>query len=208
MEIAKSIDKYKYVTYAFFKWRYELALAQKLALALGFACLTGLAAQIRIHLPFTPIPITGQVFVVLLSGVILGRWYGGLSQAFYVGLGTAGIPWFAGSCSGISVMTGVTGGYLIGFVLAAIVIGWFVDNFIKFRTFTRMLLLMLLGVTIIYALGALQVSLILGTNFKETIHLAILPFILVDLLKATLAALIGSALAPKRSYNGEIDANS
>ena len=59
--------------YDVFRWRYELSIPKKLALAIGIACLTGLAAQIRILLPWSPVPVTGQTFAVLLAGVLLGR---------------------------------------------------------------------------------------------------------------------------------------
>ena len=142
MEITGYIDKYKNVRYNFFKWRYELEFVHKILLSLCFACLTGLFAQIRLFTPWTPVPITGQVFAVILAGVILGRW-GGISQIMYVGLGITGIPWFAGFNSGILYLTGPTGGYIIGFIIAAFFIGFIVDRYIQSRKFTGMLALML-----------------------------------------------------------------
>ena len=84
-----------------FSWRRGLGLAGNVMLSLCFAGLTGLAAQVRVPLPFTPVPITGQVFAVLLGGVFLGGGYGALSQILYLGMGAAGVPWLAGGGSGL-----------------------------------------------------------------------------------------------------------
>ena len=124
MEMSLYIDKYKQIRYNFFKWRYELDVAHKVVLALGFACLTGFLAQVRFYLPWTPIPITGQSFAVLLSAIILERW-SGISQVMYAGVGAAGVPWFAGWKGGIGVIAGPTGGYIIGFIIAAFFLGYF-----------------------------------------------------------------------------------
>jgi len=142
MEMSLYIDKYKQIRYNLFKWRYELDVAHKVVSALGFACLTGLLAQVRFYLPWTPIPITGQSFAVLLSAIILGRW-GGISQVMYAGIGAAGVPWFAGWKGGIGVITGPTGGYIIGFIIAAFFLGYFVDKYIQSRNFLSILGLML-----------------------------------------------------------------
>ena len=95
MEINMYIDRYKNVRLNLFKWRYELNFVYKLILALSFACLTGLLAQLRFYIPGTPVPVTGQVFGVILAGVLMGTW-GGISQVMYIGIGAAGVPWFAG----------------------------------------------------------------------------------------------------------------
>ncbi len=214
--------EYRQARYNFFKWRCESNFAYKLALAFIFAGLTGLGAQLKIYLPFTPVPITGQVFFVFLSGVMLGRWYGGTSQLLYAGLGGAGLPWFAGMNSGWAYLSGLTGGYIAGFVLAAFIIGWFVDSFVRARDFTFQLSLMLFGVVIIYALGALQFYLVLAaapalqakllTNagftalgLKEVAVMAVLPFIPGDILKAFAAVGAAMVLLPREAYNGEVD---
>ncbi len=199
------INKYKYARYRFFKWKYELPFAHKVCLSLLMACLTGMGAQMRLYLPFTPVPITGQVFFVLLSGILLGRWFGGLSQGFYVGIGAIGIPWFAGWRGGISVLMGVTGGYIIGFIVVAFLIGHLTEQYIKARTLVALLPLLIGGVCLIYLLGALQFSIIMGTGLQETFMLAVLPFIPLDLGKAVGVALVGKAIIPKEAYNGERD---
>ncbi|MCL0053110.1 biotin transporter BioY [Dehalococcoidales bacterium] len=112
MEIVTTINRAKYRA---FKWRYELSIPKKLVLALGFACLTGLVAQVKFPVPWSPVPITGQTFAVLLAGVLLGRWWGGVSMAIYAGLGFIGLPWFA-----VGGLASPTGGYIIGFSLGSL----------------------------------------------------------------------------------------
>ncbi len=200
------IHRYQRATYNFFKWRSETDYINKLVLAAGFAVFTGLLAQVRLYLPFTPVPVTGQTFAVLLTGVMLGSRYGALSQGIYAALGFAGIPWFAGWRGGIELLTGVTAGYIAGFILAATVIGWFTDRYVKSRSYGGMLLLMLLGSAIILISGATVLALIMHTNLEQTLVMGVLPFIPGDIFKATLAAGIASALAPKEAFNSEVDA--
>ncbi len=189
--------------FLYLKWHYELSLIGKCALSLLMAGVTGILAQVRIPLPFTPVPITGQLLGVLLSGAILGRFYGGLSQIFYVGLGSAGIPWFAGFKGGLPL--GPTGGYLIGFIFAALFVGWITEKFVRVRFFLPQLAVMMGGVLIIYFFGAVQFSVIMKTSLPETLKLAVLPFIGVDLLKSLMAAGISSSILPPHSYNEEVD---
>lgn len=204
-EIKNIIIRYESIKYNFFKWRFESTFANKVALAFGFACLTGLLAQIRFYLPYTPVPVTGQVFAVLLSGVILGKWYGGLSQGLYAGIGAAGLPWFNGLKGGMDVLSGVTGGYIIGFIAAALVIGWFTDRYIRCRSFIGLFSIMLLGIALIYLFGVVQLSLVLGVNTQRAIELGALPFIGVDVYKALIAAAIAAAVTPRTAYGNEID---
>lgn len=158
------------------------------------ACLTGLLAQVRIPLPFTPIPLTGQVFAVLVCGALLGAGYGTLSQAFYVGLGATGIPWFSGGAGGPGVFAGFTGGYLIGFVAAAFFLGLVTRRRTGARTLEGQLWVMLAAVGIIYAFGALHLVLTLGMSSAEAIASGVVPFVAGDLIKAVLAAGVTVAL--------------
>ncbi len=160
-------------------------------MAFLFAGLTGLAAQIRIPLPFTPVPITAQVLFVLLCGIMIGK-YAGLSQLIYVGGGAAGIPWFNNMTGGVSALSGVTGGYLVGFILAAFLIGSVVESYPAIlKRFTLLFLLMLVGVGVIYTFGIIHLAFVLGVGIKEAAILGVLPFIVGDLIKASVAALIG-----------------
>ena len=123
------------------------------ALVVGFALLTAAAAQISIPLGFTPVPITGQTFAVLLAGGALGMTRGGLSQLLYVALGAIGLPFYADGDGGWSAATGSTAGYLVGFVIAAMVIGWMAERG-QDRKVATAIPAFLVGSVIIYALGA------------------------------------------------------
>lgn len=202
----------RYVTFRFllFKLRYGLKLKYKVLASIGFAGLTGLSAQVWIPLPFTPIPITMQVFTVLLAGVLLGGVFGGLSQLVYVGLGSLGIPWFAGLKSGLP-WTFASGGYLFGFIVAAYVVGKLTDKFIRLRYFYTSLLVMFFGVLIIYSFGLTHLyfffnyALSKPLTVLETFLYGAIPFIPGDIMKAVIAALIVGVLCPKQPYNGEVD---
>lgn len=198
--------KYDSARYHFFKWRSESNTMNKIGLAIAFACLTGIFAQLRFYLPYTPVPVTGQVFAVLLSGVILGKWYGGISQGLYAGLGLIGVPWFSDGKAGLEILTGVTGGYIIGFIFASLIIGWFTDRYLKSRSFTGLFSLMVLGIAIIYAFGVIQLSMVLGVNTQKAIELGALPFIGVDLYKALIVSAIAAAIVPGKAFGNEIDA--
>jgi biotin transport system substrate-specific component len=209
MEVAARVSRAKY---DIFRWRYELSLPKKLALALGMACLIGLVAQIRIMIPWSPVPVTGQTFAVLLAGVLLGRWWGGASLAIYAGLGAAGVPWFTGWSSGLGYLAGPTCGYIIGFILAALFLGHLTDTYIRSRSFLSMLVLMLLAnFILIYVPGLLQLGLWLNlvkgepVAFTTLLGMGALPFVAGDITKAVLAAAIARAVTPKLAYNGEVD---
>lgn len=179
------ISRQRHSRFAYLRWVQNLALPQKVFLSIGMAVLTAVAAQVRIRLPFSPVPITGQVLAVLLAGAALGATCGSLSQILYVGIGAAGVPWFAAATGGSLI--GPTGGYLIGFVPAAFFVGWFTDRLGTRRLLTQ-LALMLGGLGIIYLFGAIQFAVVMHTSFQETLWLAIFPFIPLDLMKALLAA--------------------
>ncbi len=172
------------------------------------AALTGLLAQVRIPLPGNLVPITGQTFAVLLAGVLLGRWWGGISLAIYAGLGFAGLPWFTGWASGL----GATGGYIGGFILAALFLGHFTDKYIRSRSFFSMLGLMLFAnFVLIYIPGLVWLGLWLrmvqgdAATFIALLSMGVLPFIVGDVIKAVAAATIARGIIPKLAYNGEVD---
>ena len=130
----------------------------------------------------------GEHRAVLLSGAVLGMRYGGISQLMYVLLGVVGVPWFAGGASGVEYVTGATGGYLVGFVLAALFVGHLVDRDARARSLTGLVPVMILGVLIIYVVGATWLAVVLNLDPWQAIALGIAPFLLLDVVKAVLAA--------------------
>ena len=209
MQIVARVNQTKYEV---FRWRYELSVAKKLALAIGFAGLTGLLAQMRIMLPWSPVPVTGQTFAVLLAGVLMGKQWGGISLAIYAGLGAAGLPWFSSWSGGMGHLAGPTGGYIIGFILAALFLGYFTDTYIRSRSFLSMLALMLFAnFVLIYVPGLFQLGLWLrlvqgeSVAFTTLLSMGAIPFIAGDITKAVMAAAMARGMTPKQAYNGEVD---
>jgi biotin transport system substrate-specific component len=194
----------------FFHWRYNQSIINKTILAFSMACITGILAQVIIPIPWTPVPITGQTFSVLLSGVILGRYWGGISQILYVGIGILGIPWFAGFTSGYETIIGASGGYLIGFILAALFLGNFTDKHVKARGFIPMFVLMLFAnFILIYLPGLFQLGawmyFVKGTEtgIWTLLWMGVIPFLAGDLVKIGGSAALAKAITPKESFNGD-----
>lgn len=162
-----------------------------IALTIGFALLTAVAAQVRIALPFTPVPITGQTFAVLLSGAALGATWGSASQLLYVLLGAVGLPFYAGGDSGWNVVTGATGGYLIGFIVAAFVVGSLAERH-QDRTVACSIPAFLTGSLTIYAVGVpwLYYAADSITSGQAALAAGFTPFIAGDLIKVAAAGLL------------------
>jgi len=202
-------ERYKVERYNFYAWRHTLSVPKKLALALAWAGVVGLLAQAKIYLPWTPVPITCQTFGALLGGVLLGGWWGGISLAIYAAFGAAGLPWFAGWHSGIPIgPAGLpTGGYIMGFILAALLLGHFTDKYVRSRSFFIMFGLMLLAnYGMIYPLGLLQLHFCFPeASFSQLLAMGLTPFIAGDIIKAIIAAGIARGITPKEAYNGEMD---
>lgn len=206
----RAIERYRNARYSYHRWRFEAELVHKLALALTFAAITGLAAQMRLYLPFTPVPVTGQVFAVLISAVALGRFWAGLSQALYAGIGALWIPWFAPkegapifSSGGLEVVFGSTGGYILGFVLAALVLGWVLDGWVQARRPRYLLPAFLLAIALIYGPGVLWLSYAADIGLGKAVALGAVPFLPGDLAKAVVASGFAAVLLPKRGFGPE-----
>jgi biotin transport system substrate-specific component len=195
--VAAILADYRAARYRAYCWRRERSVATKLLLALGLAGLTGMLAQVRIVLPFTDVPITGQTFPALLAGAMLGGVFGGLSQVMYVAIGAAGVPWFTGMTGGPSVLLGPTAGYLAGFVLVAFMVGEVSERWAGARSFGPQLFLMACGSAFILFCGWLNLAFLLGRGPTTAFLTGVAPFIAGDLVKAFAAAGIGTALLPK-----------
>ena len=157
-----------------------------IALILGFALLTAACAQIRIPLGFTPVPITGQTFAVLLSGAVLGSRMGAASQLVYVALGAVGLPFYAGGSGGWEVATGGTAGYLLGFIVASYMVGYLAEHRQDRQLFTS-ILAFLTGTLIIYVLGVAWLMSFYSWDLITGVEKGITPFIIGDTLKVLLA---------------------
>lgn len=204
-----TLDRCRAARRDFHRYRRETDVARRTALALGFAALTGIAAQIRVPLPFTPVPITLQTAAVLLAGIALGMRFGGVSQALYVGIGAAGVPWFQGGNAGLGYLAGPTGGYLIGFVVAAALVGWSIDRFDRARDIPGLLVVLLAAnFVVIHGLGLIGLGLWLtvvqgaAPTGIELLTMGSLPFIPGDLVKIAGAIAIGRVIAPRDPLEG------
>ncbi|MFI9340104.1 biotin transporter BioY [Streptomyces sp. NPDC052773] len=154
-----------------------------IALVAGGAALTGLAAQIAVPVPGSPVPVTGQTFAALLVGTALGAGRGFLSLALYALAGIAGVPWFAEGGSGAGMPSL---GYVFGMLLAATVVGALARRGAD-RSPWRMAGAMLLGEAIIYAVGVPYLALSLDMSASAAIAAGLTPFLIGDALKAALA---------------------
>ena len=156
-------------------------------LVLAGTALVAAAAQISVKLPFTPVPITGQTFAVLLVGASLGCVLGTASAMLYLWLGVAGAPIYAHHDSGWSVITSASGGYIVGFVLAAALTGFLAERRWD-RRLSSSIGLMLTGNVVIYLVGLPWLAVVLNTNLEKTLEYGLYPFIPGDTFKLYLAA--------------------
>jgi biotin transport system substrate-specific component len=165
------------------------ALSSRTALSRGLLVLGGAAfvavmAQARIGLPFTPVPLTGQTFAVLMTGALLGSRLGAASLMTYWTAGLFGLPVFTGWAGGWAAAGGPTGGYLVGFVAAAFLVGWFAER--GWDRDYRAVVPMLAGSVVIYVFGLAWLVRFVGAG--DVLQSGLLPFIPGDLLKLAAAA--------------------
>ena len=177
---------------------------EKLGMAFLMACITGLLAQFVLPLPWTPVPVTGQTFGVLIAGLFLGKRFGVLSQVIYIFGGILGISWFAGSTNGLGVVLGPTLGYFIGFIFAAAFIGHLSEKYASSRKFKKMFTLMLVanfGCIYIPGLIGLSIWMYFATGaFPDIVTLllmGLIPFIIGDLFKIGAVAGLSKVALPK-----------
>lgn len=161
------------------------------------AALTGILSWIRIPLPFSPVPITGQTLGVMLSGFYLGSSGGALSQAVYVLVGSLGIPVFAGG-AGWPVLFGPTGGFIWGFIPGAWVVGHLISRKGPISLLASLAAFAVGGAIVPYLTGAAFMALVTGRTLVEILWLAVIPFVPGDLLKIMAAAMITKRFGPLR----------
>ncbi|MDM5190686.1 biotin transporter BioY [Bacillus sp. DX4.1] len=152
-----------------------------------FAAITGILAQVTIPLPL--VPITGQTLAIGLTATILGSRYGTLSVLVYVLIGATGIPVYAGFSGGLSVLFGPTGGFLLAFIPATFLIG-FVTEKTKL-TFWNSLMANVLGMFVTLSIGTVFLKYVASLSWQAAFMGGFVPFIIVGVIKAALAAWIG-----------------
>lgn len=169
---------------------------RKLVYASLFAALTAIAAWVTIPLP--PVPITLQTFFVILAGGMLGAYFGALSMIVYLLLGFIGLPVFSNGRSGLGVLAGPTGGYLVGFVLSAIAVGFLVERR-RNPGFLWYCAAMAIGTLIIYACGVGWLLVVTHMSIAQAVVAGALPFVPGDILKIIVAAFIARRVNQNRS---------
>jgi biotin transport system substrate-specific component len=168
-------------------WLEQRAVSASIGVV-AFVVMTALGAQVRIPLPFTPVPITLQTFFVHLAGATLGPALGPLSQSVYLMVGAAGLPVFAGGGSGLSyLLQGATSGYLIGFVMAPALVGWLIRRR-EDPGILWILASLAAGSLVIYACGVSWLAWSLHLSPGSAIAKGMLPFLAGDVVKTCAAA--------------------
>ena len=162
------------------------SVARDVALIGGAAALTGLAAQVSVHTALSPVPFTLQTLAVLISGAALGSVRGVLSMLLYLAAGSLGVPWFSNHTHGWG---GPSFGYILGFVLAAAVVGELARRG-NDRQIISTIGLMALGSALVYLVGATWLAHDLGLSARRAVELGVTPFLVGDAIKVAVAALI------------------
>ena len=168
-------------------WPHTAAWLRDIILIVLGALFIAALAQVEILLPFTPVPITGQTFGVLLVSAALGSKRGVASLIAYLASGMVGLPFFAGGAHGLDILVGATGGYLIGFVVAAYVIGLLAEQGLE-RSIRTSIIPFLVGTVIIYVCGVAWLTLFLG-SLGKALAAGLFPFLIGDAIKLIAASL-------------------
>ena len=162
-------------------------VAYDLLIIICGSLLVGISAQIRVYLPFSPVPVTGQTFVVLMLGALFGSYRGGLTMLTYLVEGVLGLPVFTG-VTGVAALFGPTGGYLVGFVVAAYLVGRLAELGWD-RHVTTTVAAMLIGDAVLLAFGFVWLTLLLA-DVRTAFIMGVVPFIPGDILKIAIAAAV------------------
>jgi len=142
--------------------------------ALLFAVLTAVGAAASFPLPFSPVPVTLQTLAVVLAGAMLGPLWGAISQIVYVGAGATGLPVFANGTAGIGVLIGPTGGYLVGFVLAAWVAGLLTR---PGASWLRLVFGLTMAHAVVFICGLSHLMVFTASSFSTAVSLGLVPFL-------------------------------
>jgi biotin transport system substrate-specific component len=151
------------------------------------AGITAILAQLTIPLPL--VPITGQTLAIGLCATILGRRYGTLAVGLYVAMGAVGLPVFSEAKGGLSVLAGPTGGYILGFIISAYIMGLILEK-TTFSLFPAVAA-NIIGMVITLMFGAVQLKYAAGITWEQALSGGVYPFIVVGVIKAVLASILG-----------------
>ncbi len=165
----------------------KLAAVYDIGLIAGFSVLIGICANIAFYLPFSPVPVTAQTFAVLMTGALLGSRRGGAAVVTYLMQGIAGLPVFSAGQAGPAVLFGPTGGYLIGFVAAAFVVGFLAEKQWD-RSLWTAAAAMAIGNAVIYAFGLAWLIAFIAP--EAAVVGGVFVFIPGDIIKIILAAVL------------------
>ncbi len=160
-----------------------------------FAALIAVLGLVSIPIPISPVPITGQSLAIMLAGTILTPRQAGYSVLTFLLLGAVGVPVFAGMTGGIGIIVGPRGGYLIGYLVGAIVIALLKGNN---HTIWRLALANVTGgIVVVYLLGVLWLSYVTGMGLEKAVMVGALPYIPGDLFKAFIATIVAASIAKR-----------
>ena len=146
-----------------------------------------------ISIPIGEVPITLQTFAICLAAAMLGWKRGTLSVLIYILLGAVGVPVFAGMSGGIGILAGPTGGYIIGFILTALVVGFAADKWQ--RKALPLTIAMVIGVLLCYAVGTVWFMVVTKMHLGESLMLCVVPFLIPDAVKIALAMILSNRLS-------------
>lgn len=160
-----------------------------IALMTAVTCVLG---PLSIPLPFSPVPISLTNFAIFLAIFILGMKNGTISFIIYLLLGAVGVPVFSSFRGGLQVLAGPTGGYLIGFIFLALIMGFALDHFD--RKLVPTIIGMIIGMVVCYAFGTVWLAKLLSLSFKEGLMMGVIPYLPGDAAKIIIAAIVGPKL--------------
>ena len=160
-----------------------------IALMTAVTCVLG---PLSIPLPFSPVPISLTNFAIFLASFVLGMKNGTISFIIYLLLGAVGVPVFSSFRGGLQVLAGPTGGYLIGFIFLALIMGFALDHFD--RKLVPTIIGMIIGMVVCYAFGTVWLAKLLSLSFKEGLMMGVIPYLPGDAAKIIIAAIVGPKL--------------
>lgn len=160
-----------------------------IALMTAVTCVLG---PLSIPLPFSPVPISLTNFAIFLAIFVLGMENGTISFIIYLLLGAVGVPVFSSFRGGLQVLAGATGGYLIGFIFLALIMGFALDHFD--RKLVPTIIGMIIGMAVCYAFGTVWLAKLLSLSFKEGLMMGVIPYLAGDAAKIIIAAIVGPKL--------------